>query len=307
MEARRLSIQRILCPTDFSDFAARALDRAVGLARWWDARVTALHVMPISSPAMILASAGDGSVMVPEDLLREQREEAAAELERLVAAHLGQGVAIGCTVTEGIPDVEIGKVAAALPADLVVMGTHGRSGFDRFLLGSTTEKALRRIGCPVLTVGLADRFPRRLFHRILCATDLGAGAERTVELALFFAQETVARITLLHVVEGQYPIDRALEQLHRLGKPASAFGDVEVLVETGTAWREIVRVAGETGADLIVAGAHVSGAFGAFFLGSTANQVLRHAPCPVLIARDLRPAEATPDAGRADHVVAQVR
>jgi nucleotide-binding universal stress UspA family protein len=234
-------------------------------------------------------------------------------------------VSVKTDIREGEPWREIEALAASLPADLVVMGTHGRSGFDRLVLGSTTERTLRRVACPVLTIGREDAATRGpLFKRILCATDLSVESEHTIDLALSFAQETMARLTLLHVVEGPWApedlrrwaaiegrnprdvIDLSLEQLHRLGQSARAFCNVEERVEAGSAWREIVRVAGDIRADLVVAGAHVSGGFGRFFLGSTANQVVRHAPCPVLIAREVRAARATVAPDR-DQVTVAVR
>lgn len=303
MAPKRVSIERILCPTDFSEFSARAFARAVRLGKWFDARITALHVIPLNSPAMMIAGAASGrSMAIPENLLREQRCEAADALSRFVAPHLAEGVNIQTALLEGEPWVQIEEMSAALPADLMVMGTHGRSGWDRFVLGSSTEKVMRRVACSVLAVGKADApTVGPLYNRILCASDLSASSQRAIDLALSFATENAARVTLLHVLEGtspappdlhrpwqepaRSPVDLALEQLGRAAWPARGFLDLEERVETGNPWREIVRVAEETRADLIVVGAHASGGFGRLFLGSTANQVLRHAPCPVLIAR----------------------
>jgi nucleotide-binding universal stress UspA family protein len=305
MAPNRVAIDHILCPTDFSDFSARAFARAVRLGRYFDARVMALHVIPLNSPAIMISSAAAaGSVALPAHFLGEQRREAAEALRRFVAAQQAAGVNIHTALVEGEPWVQIDEMAAALPAGLVVMGTHGRSGWDRFLLGSNTEKVMRRVACPVLAVGKADAATAGpLYERILCASDLTASARHTVDLALSFAQENQARITLLHVLEGALgpapadlhrpwqepargPVDLALEQLARAAWPARGFCEVRERVETGSAWREIVRVAEETAADLIVVGAHVTNSLGRMFLGSTANQVLRHAPCPVLIARE---------------------
>jgi len=305
MAPKRVSIERILCPTDFSDFSERALRRAVRLGAWFDAQVTAVHVIPLNSPAVMIAGAASGGYLgIPENLLREQRLDAAEELHRVVAPHLTEGVALQTALVEGEPWVQIEEMAAALPADLVVMGTHGRSGWDRFVLGSTTEKVMRRVACPVLAVGQADAATAGpLYNRILCASDLTAFSQPTVDLALSFAQENLAQVTLLHVLEGRQspppelhrpwqepargPVDAALEQLGRAAWPARGFCDVQQRVETGSAWREIVRVAEETKAELIVVGAHATGGFGRLFLGSTANQVVRHAPCPVLVARQV--------------------
>lgn len=303
MAPKRVSIERILCPTDFSDFSARALRRSVRLARWFDAEVMALHVLPLGAPAAMIAGAAVlGDVAAGEDPLRAQRRAATDALRRVVEPYEAEGLEIQGALREGEPWVQIDDMAAALPADLVVMGTHGRSGWDRAVLGSTTEKVMRRLACPLLTVGRADApTVGPLYNRILCAADLTASSASTVDLALSFAQENLARVTLLHVLEGRQrpapelhrpwqepprgPVDQALERLALAAAPASGFCDVQQRVEVGTAWREIVRVAHETGAELIVVGAHATAGLGRLFLGSTANQVVRHAPCPVLIAR----------------------
>lgn len=324
MPAKRICLNRILCPIDFSDFSERALARAGRLALHFGARVTALYVIPLNSTAMMVAgaSAGGGYIAIPESLFREQRREAENELARFVDPQRRLGVTIDARVVEGEPWMQIGEAAHALPADLVVMGTHGKSGWDRLLLGSTTEKVMRLVACPVLTVGRSDAIGTGpLFHRILCAADLSPASTRTLELALSFAQEGLARVTLLHVLEGHLGdrlpslrgpgadtgvdvpdiVDLALQQLRAAGRPARDFCAVEEMVEGGTPWREIVRVAEKTRADLIVVGAHVGGGLGRMFLGSTANQVLRHAPCPVLIARELEALEkgVPPSAGSA--------
>ena len=99
---------------------------------------------------------------------------------------------------------EIRARAAELPADLVVMGTHGRSGFEHLLLGSVSEKVLHRAPCPVLTVCHDEARPWReaaLFRRILCAVDLSDSTPLTVAFALSLAAEQQAELTLLHVLE----------------------------------------------------------------------------------------------------------
>lgn len=307
MAPTRVRFDRILCPTDFSEFSERALERAVSLAGWFNARVTALHVV-LPLPWALPAAAYAANVAVPVDLVRGRREEEAKELERFVRPLLGEGVPIETRLTDGEPWREILAEAGRLPADLIVMGTHGRGGFEHLLLGSVAEKVLRRAPCPVLTVGSPDAPPITgpLFRRILCAADLTRSSAATFELALSLAAEGLARITLLHVVEGLLgesgpelyrpvpdvaPLRRALveqarERLAEAGRPAHSFCDVTERVETGKAWQAILGVAEDTDADLIVMGARVQGGLGRLFLGSTANQVVRHAACPVLIARE---------------------
>jgi nucleotide-binding universal stress UspA family protein len=312
MTHHRVSIRNILCPTDFSEFSARAMRRAVALGRWFQCPVTALHVIPYLSPSVMAPSPfGPGMSPIPTDLLMERREDVEAELHRILTTYAQVGVKVRSQIATGQPWREVETVARELPADLVVMGTHGRSGWDRFLMGSTTEKLIRRLGCPVLTIGPTDVAPpTTLFRRILCALELTAPSQATVDLAFAFAEENLAQVTLLHVIDGDRPEwfpakphlatrddfrrsarEGAIEELYRLGKDAPAFCKTDEVVTTGTAWREIVRVADEIQADLIVVGAQGPGGIGESFLGSTAAQTLRHAPCPVMLARPMRVVE----------------
>jgi nucleotide-binding universal stress UspA family protein len=309
MAPSRVRIERILCPTDFSDFSVRALTRAVSLARWFEARVTALHVLP--RPVAFPAGAPP-YLTVPADLTHGSREQEEKELVRWIDPFLGEGAPLETRLAEGDPSREIQAAAEALPADLVIMGTHGRSGFQHLLLGSVTEQVLRRASCPVLAVGAkvtASSPGGPLFHRILCPVDLSAASQATLDLALALAEENLARVTLLHVVEsllgevgpeGYRPVpklppmentlvDQAREQLHEAGRGADGFCNVSERVETGKAWQAILRVAHEANADLIVMGAHAQGGLGRLFFGSTANQVVRQAPCPVLVVREAKP------------------
>jgi nucleotide-binding universal stress UspA family protein len=320
MTVERVRIERILCPTDFSEFSGHALRRAVDLARWFEARVTALHVIP-----GILANAGPmyhGSYLaLPPGFLQAQREEAEQTLRRLIEPLLGEGVPIELKLVDGDPARAIQAEAEALPAVLVVMGTHGRSGFEHLLMGSVAERVLRTAPCPVLTVrGASPRLPGALFRRILCPIDLSDASERTLDMALSLAEEAFARVTLLHVVEGVLGesgpelyrpvpetaglrselVERAKEQLQRAAQRVHGFCAVTERVEAGSAWRQILGVADETYADVIVMGVHAQGAVGRLFFGSTANQVVRHAGCPVLTVREMRKAPLSANQGNAD-------
>ena len=321
MTPTRIEIDRILCPVDFSTFSGPALERALRLGNWFDARVEVLHVIPFTVPA----GAGLPYYPAPPEVTRAQRAQAAQDLADLVASSLGEGVPLETKVLEGDPWRVIQEEAEALPADLLVMGTHGRSGLERLLLGSVTEKVLRRAPCPVLTVGHVAPHPRTgpLFRRILCAADLTRASERTLDVALSLATENDARITLLHVMEtlpgdhgtGQslaVPeigplrrdlLDQAWVQLREaVPEAARAFCEVSERVETGAPWSEILRVADEMEADLIVTGAHTRGAVSRMFFGSTASHVVRRATCPVLVIHETktnRPTKGAAEAGEA--------
>jgi nucleotide-binding universal stress UspA family protein len=304
----RIDMKRILCPVDFSEFSVRALERAVPLANWFDAEVTALHVVPT------LPAPGPGLPYFPAPLetTREQGEQAESKLCDLVTPFLAERVAIETRVRGGEPWREILAEAEDLPADLVVMGTHGRGGFEHLLLGSVTEKLLRRVSCPVLVVGNVPAPARMgpLFRRILCATDLTAGSARTIDFALSLAEENQADVTLLNVIESLPdqssgaklylavpeigPLRRDLtqqarERLRRAVPDESRdWCEVRARVEVGAAWRAILRTAKETDADLIVIGSHDHGPLGRVFFGSTSSHVVRQAACPVLVVRQTK-------------------
>ena len=194
-----VAISRILCPVDFSDFSRHALDYAAGIARWYEARITALHVVPpITS---MLPVAGEGLypplVFRPEDL-----DQFRKELESFVRA---SGIeALDTEVAQGSVPREIARFARELPADLLVMGSHGRSGFERLMLGSVTEKLLRNAPCPVLTVparASAAVPVNALFSRVLCAVDFSPASLHAIALAQAVAGEAAAQLCVLHVLE----------------------------------------------------------------------------------------------------------
>jgi nucleotide-binding universal stress UspA family protein len=298
-----MTIARILCPVDFSDFSRRALDYAVVLARWYGASVTALHVhqppVPDAAPLAPLAPV-EPVALRPIDLELVRRQVAA------FVPHTGQNqVAIESQAAEGDPAREI--LAAAEAADVIVMGTHGRSGFERLVLGSVTETVLRKAPCSLLTIPLsapdaAGPVPI-VFRHIVAAVDFSEVSMQALSQAACLAAETDARLTALHVIEVPEHLalwidrvdgishvrvwaDAAERYLRDAVRPETReYAHVDQCVETGKAYREILRVAGEQHADLIVVGAHGHGVIEQMFVGSTAQHVVRRAGCPVLIVR----------------------
>jgi nucleotide-binding universal stress UspA family protein len=146
-------IERILCPVDFSDGSRRAVDHALAIARWYNADVTALHV----TPPITLAPYMDPLVH-PTPLVRtsEDLDKIRLQLALFVEEESGD-FSVASVVKEGGIVAEILRFADTNQADLVVMGTHGRSGFRRFILGSVTESVLRHSTRPVLIVPLGAR------------------------------------------------------------------------------------------------------------------------------------------------------
>ncbi len=190
-----------------------------------------------------------------------------------------------------------------MTADLLVLGTHGLTGFERLVLGSVTEKLLRITNVPVMTVPPPVKKPETVrYNMILRPVDFSDESLRALAYALSLAKEADARIILLHVLEGFVgePDLKALRNLRvfeyyeRLEQDASKrlaavipdearlwARPVERIVK-GKAYRQILRLAEEEGAELIVMGASGRGALNRLLFGSTAHHVTREARCPVL-------------------------
>lgn len=302
MSAPTVRIETVLCPTDFSPFSARALRHAVAVARRNGAKLKVVHVIP----GLPLVA---GTAPLPDtvaSLIPEARRHAEDELRRFVAPAVEARVLVETEVRDGEPWREVRTVAGDLPADLVVMGTHGRNGFERFVLGSVTEKLLRLMPCPVLSVcheeGRTWEAPG-LVRRILYATDLSDFSLENLAFALALAPGEQVELTLLHAVEELSGVADSLQlpgvghlgpeleraagaRLEQLARQIDERFDVAVRgrLARGRAWREILRVASEERADVIAIGPG-HGALEQFLFGSDAHHVVREATCPVLTLR----------------------
>ena len=296
------AIKRILCPVDFSDFSRRAFDQAVAVARIHGSEITLLHVSPVAMPTPPYEK---GPSKLPEGA-RNNLLRCLADLAKTVGSRT---VTVHCGVGEGLDvDAEIFRVADEMRADLIVIGTHGRSGFQHLVLGSVTEKVLRKASCPVLTVPshAPDAVPPGpvLYRRILCGIDFSACSLAAFAYAKSLATGTGAHIdavSVLHIVPLidtssaaalYYPgltneiQERLANRLESLALEARTTGaDVEAITGEGSPYQEIIRLATERHADLIVLGASGHGAVDRLLFGSTINHVVRQAACPVLTVR----------------------
>jgi nucleotide-binding universal stress UspA family protein len=291
------AIKRILCPVDFSEFSRHALESAVAIARRQDALVTVLHVVP--PPQAASAALGVGAylpyVYTVEDLQQFQKA-----LDRFVAV---VNYPVTAVSVEAVIVDEILTRAAEWPADLIVMGTHGRTGFDRLVLGSIAERVLVKATCPVLTIpGRAPDVTATadlLFRRVLCPIDFSPSSLAALKYAGSLAPDG-ATLLVLHVAErlpawqlvpamatGAHDdplvvLTQARERVHRaVTASIRRTGNVEEMVTEGDAGDEILRAAAATHVDLIVMGAH-AGRAGLLGFGSTTHDVLLAATCPVL-------------------------
>ena len=297
-----LTIRSILCPVDFSYFSRRALDLAFTLAARSGAEITALHVTAPSLPPTAAFPEVPAILTLDPTVMERLR----AELACFVAPSRTPDIPLRMVVAQGDPVTTILLRAEAPQADLIVMGTHGVGGFARWVLGSVAEKVLRKAPCPVLTVTAARQEPFPLdpgrFAEVLYAVALSEGSKETLADAVSMAQGAGAHLTLLHVLESApqeeaavahaglhlsaYRAQRCQEARQRLRALAKDVGCVhDEIVRTGTPSREILALAKEREAGLVVAGVHGRRFVDIFHFGSTAHHIVRGAECPVLTVR----------------------
>jgi nucleotide-binding universal stress UspA family protein len=223
-------------------------------------------------------------------------QSSAEEMNRLAARVREAGVVSDIEMRIGDVYDEIKKTIEASKPDLLVMGTHGRRGVERWFMGSTTEKLMRHSPVPLLTISgsgeKAPAIPR--FRQILVTTDFSEGTSEALAYAFSVAQENESRIELLHVVEdvaadisGKYRgslingVRRQLEEL--VPAEAKTWCDVVTRVETGMPYRIILKSLEEEKIDLLVMNIHGKGMLDRALLGSTAERVVRASSCPVML------------------------
>lgn len=302
----------VLCPIDFSPASLRALRYAAAFAVWYDARLEVLHVAP---------AVDSGLVPTPADRREDDppyprsREAIVAAIEGAIGSAGAGGVNPTAVVLEGRAHERIAHRAQAAPADLIVMGTHGRSGVQRLLLGSVTETLMRTAPCPLLTVppaAPAVGAAALTLDRILCPIDHSPSSLAALQYALDLGKRTDSGVTVLYALEYMDPddhlevspldpchgasvesrrrhehlLDHARARLHaQLEAVAVSGSPIEAVVVADRAYKAILRHAAESRADLIVMGAQGSGGLELLLYGSNTQHVVRAATCPVLTVR----------------------
>jgi len=287
----RVRLANILWTTDFSSSSESALAYATSIARRYDSQVYLAHVIRPDAYQLVPPEA-IGSAL---DLARRYADQQMAEL--LISGRL-RDIPHQVLLGEG----ELWQVLSALlekhDVDLIVAGTHGRTGVRKLLLGSVAEEIFRLAHCPVMTVG--PHVPRDVpaeveLRHILYATDFNPAAERAASYALSLAQEHQAKLTLLHVVQNgadASPRNQALMQsffTRRLRElvpeEASLWCDPELALVKGEPAECILKAAAERHADLIVLGVRRTANFPGHLPPATAYKVVCQSLCPVLTIR----------------------
>ncbi len=285
----RIALKNILFATDFSAASDAAAPIAIQIARHYGAKVYGVHVNRFDD---YTAAAPNAWAAMAEAAEKETKEDAGRLNERL------QGIEHEAVIGEGNIWEVVSNLIKEKEIDLVVLGTRGRTGLGRRLLGSVAEQILRQAPCPVLTVGphvnlWSDEYAK--MREILYATDLAADFPTAAPYAVSLAQENQAHLVLLHVIEDAKAGDlvdspevvdvkeRKLQQL--VAEQAGLWCDPTYIVEQGPAAEKILDVAKRRHTDLIVLGARSVKGLATHLNIGTVHKVVSQATCPVLTIR----------------------
>lgn len=300
-----ISVKNVLFATDFSATSEAALPYATAICRRFGSTLHTAHVL---SDASLLLMTGGVDYVSMSTIYEDAHTEAEVKLDQITARL--EGIPHRNYVRHGQVWKNLAGIIDENQINLVVVGTHGRTGLGKLLLGSVAEDILRHAPCPVLTVGPKvsgraklpafqapgrDLSPVELeLRQIVFATNFAQYSLQVARKAVSLAEEFRARLTLLHVIEdytglGSRP-DLMEDSMHRLlslvPNDAALQYPPEAVLEFGFAPECILKVASDREADMIVLGTRASAEVGITHLPwSTAHHVIAQAHCPVLTVR----------------------
>jgi nucleotide-binding universal stress UspA family protein len=292
-------LRQILFPSDLTPSSDRAFDHARLLAESFGAQLTLYHVLetPPVGPRP--------STPIEEEVFRRQEKAAREHLDLRAAAVAARAQ----VVVQRSPDARralVTHLRLAKP-DLTVMATHGREGLSHLFLGSVTERALERGDAPILCVREPEHGVAMPYRRILVPTDLTASSRRAFPLAALLARRFGAEVLIAHYSQVRAPaslsgVPELMESrvpgdglVHEFLQEAFEGVRVTINVDLGSPWEKILETARTEKADVIVLSTHGPNSLSDRVLGSHAERVVRHSPCPVLVV----PETGEPVAGRA--------
>ena len=296
-------VRKILATTDFSDESRAGTSYGMNLAERLGADIVVLHVVEPLPPMEGMAA----FALLPTQT--ELTNKARVQLKGIARRGSKRGLPVTASVRTGKPFHAIIAAASESATDLIVMATLGYTGVDHLLLGSTAERVVRHAPCSVLTVpahvksGRETKTPPFKLTRILVPIDFSEISKTALPWAAFLAGLFDAEVILLNVTE-KFPIDyllgaeltnhvitplmmQAEEALQPMAANLNSSTEhkVSVVVRDGTPYKEICQAAKELHADLIALTTHGYTGLKHVWLGSTAERVVRHARCPVLVVR----------------------
>jgi nucleotide-binding universal stress UspA family protein len=288
---RVMRFHKILCPIDFSPGSKAAVRTAIRIANDHDAELVLVHALHLPAAAELGASLmGELAVEAEQFLV-----DAVREAERL------GGKRVSSRLLEGVPWSAIVTLLEDDPSyDLAILGTHGRTGIPRVFLGSVTEKVLRHAPCSVLAVRPGNEATP--YAHVMCPIDFSVDAEHATQIAARLVEPT-GRITLVHVTElpvayfGDRPVTDVVRDLEarssELSEKAAVLLRQKVTQPVTAKTREgrfpgaqlLHEIDEDRSIDLVVMGSHGRTGISRALLGSVAEKIVRHARCPVLVAR----------------------
>jgi nucleotide-binding universal stress UspA family protein len=296
----------LVLAADFSENSKEVFRAAVSLADEEMSRLIVIHVVEPSRAPDRATDLGQRSAPLDERVDTGDHESLRQKLSEVYAPR--RPIDVACHVREGEISEEILRMAGEAGADLIVVGTHGRTGLRRMLMGSIATAVLRGAHCPVLALRSgAQTHPGQQFQVILHPTDFSVSSEAALRAARTLARNLGARLVVVHVapvavvmggtmaaeIDPQYDLDLLEAIRHRLDGP-----DLEYPMETrlvqGLEPEEILRVAREVSSDLIVMGTHGRTGMGRLLMGSVAESVLARADCPVMVVKSFQRAADAP-------------
>ena len=301
-----MHFKKILVGIDFSKYAEIALQQALWIARKHGAEVVLVHAGSIPERAVGLPNSMKATVEEFTTILQTRFDEARKQLAELRERHDSESARVSHVAVDSLPVAGLIDAARDLCADLIVVGTHGRTGFERFMMGSVAERLVRHTPCSVL---VARESPTRSggYTSVLAPTDFSEAADKAVQVACELAEKDGV-VEAFHCWQLSGPMEEYWN-----GSPATG-GVIDVLreqtrksaMEQGqgilqrhrerfpnlrfeqcgdTAARGIRQRAENQKCDLIVMGTHGRRWLGRWVLGSVSESTARYAPCSVLIVR----------------------
>lgn len=289
----------ILAATDFSEYSKTAINICLGVYRCMKTKLCILHTIErIPHKPRHLSSC-----TAPEDMKQKLEKETVDKIKAMIPEGIREKSDIIPMVRFGKPYNEILQVAKEENVDLLVIGTHGRAGVDRVLMGSVAEKIVRKAHCPVMVIK-GKKYAG--FKRIIVPVDFSDCSRRALEYAIATAGAHKSRLTVLHISEESFvepyinaanseeEADEIMKEIDQVTKTrydeflkTVDLGEVEheKLLMKGVPETEIVEIAMEQQADLVVMGTYGRAGIKHILIGSTAEEVVRAVHCDIIILK----------------------
>lgn len=289
-----MKFDKILVAVDFSDFSEKALEYALNLAENYGSRLTLLHAIVLHYQDV----EEEAHLTQLEEMAKLQEKNSYERMKLQNQKADRRGVSVTSKVVRGVSAADaILEFIDDHPHDLVILGTHGRAGVEKWLYGSVAEKVLRYSPIPVLTIHKSWNKPFAI-QNVLAPIDFSDYSKLAIQSALSLARQFNARLTFLHVIEqavhpayyaatidslfilDPHLLERSIENLKEFtgGEVAGA----EYVVKEGRAFKEILEYAEKQGCDLILMSTRGLTGLEHLLIGSTTERVMRSAVCPVL-------------------------